>query len=376
METIEKIEKVKRERQEIIASFSKKPVEDTYIDKEVKKIKDIYHTIVTEIKEETPDVKTFTLTADKNSDTPCLAPFKAGQYITIHVTVDDSPVTRAYSLSSSPTLANKDIYKITIKRVENGLVSNYMLDNMNVGDKLDVSMPAGDFGYNPIKDEENVIAIAGGSGITPFMSLAYAILEGIYSCGLTVFYSIKTYEDIIFKREIEEINKKKKNVKFIVTLTREEKEGYQNGHISKEMLEPYIKEFNTVLMCGPKELYRSMNEILNEFNIPRKSVHYENFFVEYKPNEKITYKLKVIMKDKIEEITCNNDETLLVAMERAGIAAPSLCRVGECGYCRSVLLEGKVKMIGASLKKAEAENDYIHPCVSFPDSDIVLRLDI
>lgn len=142
------------------------------------------------------------------------------------------------------------------------------------------------------------------------------------------------------------------------------------------MIEPFIKEFNTILMCGPKELYRSMNEILNEFNIPRKSVHYENFFVEYIPEEKTTYQLKVIMKDKVSDITCKNDETLLVAMERAGIKAPSLCRVGECGYCRSVLLEGKVKMIGASLKKAEAENDYIHPCVSFPDSDIVLRLDI
>ena len=376
METIEKLEKIKKERKEIIESFSKNKPQDTHIDKTSSKITEIYHTIITDIKEEAPDVKTFTLTADKSSTTPNLAPFKAGQYITIHLTIDASPVTRAYSLSSSPTLANKDIYKITIKRVENGLVSNYMLDEMKVGDKLDVSKPAGEFGYNPIRDEENVIAIAGGSGITPFISLAHAILEGIYKCNLTVFYSVRKYEDVIFKQEIEEINKKKKGVKILVTLTREEKEGFLHGHINQEMIEPFIKEFNTILMCGPKELYRSMNEILNEFNIPRKSVHYGNFFVEYIPEEKTTYQLKVIMKDKVSDITCKNDETLLVAMERAGIKAPSLCRVGECGYCRSVLLEGKVKMIGASLKKAEAENDYIHPCVSFPDSDIVLRLDI
>lgn len=376
METIEKIEKKKRDRKEIIESSSEKRPTDTYIDKVVKNMSSIYHTIITDIKEETPDVKTFTLTADVNSSTPHLAPFKAGQYITIHLTIDSSPVTRAYSLSSSPSLASKDIYKITIKRVENGLVSNYMLDEIKVGDKLDVSMPAGEFGYNSVTDEENVIGIAGGSGITPFMSLAGAILDGIVDCNLTVFYSVRTYEDIIFKNEIEEINKKSKKVKFMITLTREEKEGYLNGHLTKEMLEPFIKEFNTVLMCGPKNLYRSMNEILNEFNIPRKSVHYENFFVEYEPTEKITYNIKVVMKDKVEETTCKNDETLLVAMERAGIPAPSLCRVGECGYCRSILLEGKVKMIGAALKKAEAENDYIHPCVSFPDSDIVLKLDI
>ena len=376
METVDKIEKMAKERKEIIESFSRKKPENTYIDEYVEGLSSIYHTIITDIKEETKDVKTFTLQADKTSSTPSLAPFNAGQYITIHVNIDDVPTTRAYSLSSDPALASKGIYKITIKRVPNGLVSNYMLDEMHVGDKLDVSAPAGDFGYNPIRDEENVIAIAGGSGITPFMSLAYAILDGIYDCNLTVFYSVRTYDDIIFKREIEEINKKKRNVQFVITLTREEKEGYLNGHLTKEMLEPYIKEFNTVLMCGPKELYRSMNEILNEFNIPRKSVHYENFFVEYEPVEKKEYKLKVVMKDKVEEITCKNDETLLVAMERAGIKAPSLCRVGECGYCRSILLDGKVKMIGKRIKKAEAENDYIHPCVSFPDSDIVLRLDI
>lgn len=373
---MDKIAKMIKEREEIIASSSKKKPNNTYIDEEVAKTSNIYHTIIKEIKEETKDVKTFTLEADKNSNTPHLAPFKAGQYITIHLKIDESFVTRAYSLSSSPNLANKDIYKITIKRVENGLVSNYMLDNVKIGDKLDVSAPAGNFGYSFIKDEENVIAIAGGSGITPFMSLAQAIIDGIYKCHLTVFYSVRTYEDIIFRQEIEEINKKNKNVKFVITLTREEKDGYLNGHLNKEMIEPHIQEFNTVLMCGPKELYRSMNEILNEFNIPRKSVHYENFFVEYTPEEKETYKLKVIIKDKVEEITCQNDETLLVAMEKAGIKAPSLCRVGECGYCRSILLEGKVKMIGASLKKAEAINDYIHPCVSFPDSDIVLRLDI
>lgn len=376
MEKLDKITRIKKERQAIIESFSKKKPINTYIDEEVSKIFDIYHTIVTDIKEETSDVKTFTLTADKNSNTPILAPFKAGQYITIHLKINDSFVTRAYSLSSSPLLVNKDVYKITIKRVENGLVSNYMLDEIKVGDKIDVSKPAGNFGYSSIKDEENVIAIAGGSGITPFISLAYAILEGIYNCNLTVFYSVRSYDDIIFRQEIEEINKKNKNVKFIITLTREEKEGFLQGHITKKMLDPYIKEFNTILMCGPKELYRSMNEILNEFNIPRKSVHYENFFVEYEPEEKETYKLKVIIKDKMQETTCRNDETLLVAMERAGIKAPSLCRVGECGFCRSILLEGKVKMIGASLKKAEALNDYIHPCVSFPDSDIILRIDM
>ena len=142
------------------------------------------------------------------------------------------------------------------------------------------------------------------------------------------------------------------------------------------MLEPYIKEFNTVLMCGPKTLYKSMNEVLGEFNIPRKSVHYENFFVDFEPNDNKTYELKVIMKNDFKVIKCKSNETLLVAMENAGIKAPSLCRVGICGYCRSVILEGKIKMVGGNMEKALLENDYIHPCISYPESNIVLRLDI
>jgi len=137
-----------------------------------------------------------------------------------------------------------------------------------------------------------------------------------------------------------------------------------------------MHEFNTVFMCGPKNLYKTMNEILMEFNIPKKSVHYENFSIDYVSDKIETFNLKVLIKEKVENITCKSDETLLVAMERAGIKAPSLCRVGVCGYCRSILVEGKIKMVGALQPKALTDNDYIHPCVTYPESDIVLKLDI
>ena len=125
-----------------------------------------------------------------------------------------------------------------------------------------------------------------------------------------------------------------------------------------------------------KALYKTMNEILSEFNVPRKCVHYENFSVDYKPEELDTYELKVLIKDEEHITTCKSDESLLVSMERAGIKAPSMCRAGICGYCRSILIDGKIKMVGATQAKALSENNYIHPCVTFPESDIVLKLDI
>jgi len=370
------IEKIRNIRKDITKDYSSKEIPKTNIDKMVKDPGEFIDVVIKEIYEETNDVKSFILVPNRSKGVNELEPFKAGQYISIKVKIGEVTTTRAYSLSSSPKDAIKGFYRITIKRVENGLVSNYMLDEAQVGDELSISKPAGDFGYEKNRDEENVIGIAGGSGITPFMSLAKAIIEGSVDCSLTVLYSARTYDDIIFKKEIEEINKKAKNVKFVVTLTREEKEGYLNRHLDKEMLVPYIKEFNTILMCGPKAIYKAMNEILLDFNIPRKCVHYENFFSDYTPDEVKDYKLRILTKGEVKVIDCKSNETLLVSMENAGINAPSMCRVGECGFCRSILIEGKIKMIGATEPRALSENDYIHPCVTYPESDIVIRLDI
>lgn len=135
--------------------------------------------------------------------------FKAGQYISVKLNINEEYATRAYSLASSPAHAAKNIYRITVKRVRNGLVSNYLLDNIKVGDSLTISKPTGNFTYNSIRDEKNVIAIAGGSGITPFMSLALAIEDGLEDCDLTIFYSVRTYDDMLFKKRNRIIKQKK-----------------------------------------------------------------------------------------------------------------------------------------------------------------------
>ncbi len=371
---MDKIEALKKTRKDIIKSFSDKNLEDKHIDSEVKKITLWQNVIVKEIIDENYDTKSFLLIPDVEAGTTTLQKFKAGQYVSLKMNIQNDVVTRAYSLSSSPLL--KNMYRITIKRVKNGLVSNIMLDDIKVGDKLVVSKPMGELGYNPIRDEKNVVCIAGGIGITPFISLAKAVCDNLISCDLTIVYSAKTYEDIIFKQEIEDINKKSKNVKIVITLTQEEKEGYNHGYINHEILKPFIKEFNTILMCGSKGLYKSMNNVLSEFNIPRNSVRYDISNIDYKPKEVETFDLKVILKNDFILTTCKSNESLLSAMENAGIKAPSLCRVGTCGFCKSILLEGKLKQIGANLTNAEENNNYIHPCVCYPESNIVLRLDI
>ena len=217
----DKIQMLKNERKEIINSYSNKSISDTPIDNLVKDTKDLQYVIVKEIIEETNDTKSFILVPDNSKGTLKLEPFEAGQYVSIKMFVDDAYLTRAYSISSSPKDVQKGFYRITIKRVSNGLISNIMLDDIKVGAGFTISKPVGEFVYNDIRDENNIIAIAGGSGITPFMSLAKSIIDGVFDCNLTVIYSVKTYNDIIFKKEIDYINKKSRKVKFVITLTRE-----------------------------------------------------------------------------------------------------------------------------------------------------------
>lgn len=366
----EKLNKLRNTRKSIIADYSSKPILNTALEN----ISDeIQHVIVSEIISENADTKSFILIPNKDAGTKRLFPFKPGEYISVFASIHDKILSRPYFISSSINDLEKNFYRITIKRENDGIVSNYFHDNIKVGDLLEITLPTGDFSYSTISDEKNILALACDKGIIPFISLANSIKNDI---SLTVFYSVKEASDIIFKKEIEKINAKKKNVHFVITLTEEENSLYQNGEISALMIEPYKKEFNTVLMCGKNDFYKSMNKVLNDLQIAKKNVHYEILDVDYKTKIKEEYLLKIISRNKEITIPCYSNETLLRAMEESGIKAPSRCQVGECGFCRSILVSGKIKMVGGKMLQAENNYDYIHPCISYPESDIVIKLDI
>lgn len=365
----DKLEILKKERKSIINSYSPKSFINTELEKKYSLIEDYQHVIVKEIVEECENVKSFFVAPVDSTLRKELLPFVSGQYINVALEINDKTITQVYWLSSSESKAKNGIYRITIENNLDDTVSNYFYNEIKVDDKLSVSHPTGDFCYNPNRDENNVIAIANKIGISPILSLAESILDGLYQVNLTVFYIVKTEKNIIFKEEISTINEKCKNIHFVII-------NEENSHINAEIIKPYMKEFNTVLLSGSKTLYKSMNEVLSELNISKKNVHYEPTLVEYHSDIKEDFNLKIISRDKEFNIPCHSDETLIKSMEKEGIKAPVLCHVGECGFCRSILVEGKVKIVGGKLLDAEIKNDYIHPCITYPESDIIIKLDI
>jgi ferredoxin-NADP reductase len=164
---------------------------------------------VSDLFDETPTTKTLRLIAVDQE----LPPFQAGQYIAFFLEIDGIRTSRPFSISSPPNQTG--YYDITVKRVENGLVSNYLSDRVNKGDELISSGPEGNFYFNPIIHKKTMICIAGGSGITPFMSMIREIVD----CGLDrdvhLLYGNKSDEDVIFHDVLLDIAGRFDNISYV-----------------------------------------------------------------------------------------------------------------------------------------------------------------
>lgn len=338
--------------------------------------------VVADIRPNGADAKTIVL---RTKDGRPLAPYRAGQYVSVSIVIGGTVTTRSYSLCGSPAWAKRGEYNITVKRDDAGFVSPYIQDNWQVGRKVTISGPQGHLYYDRIRDAKKVVALAGGSGITPFMGMAYAIRDGLEDFDLTILFGSRTEDGIVYKKELDEVCAACSKVHVVHVLSDEEKEGYEHGFITAELIKKYGGEEYSVFMCGPQAMYNFLDAEIEKLGLRRKFVRRELFGMIKDPwnqpgyPEEIrgkTFALKVVQCGKEYSITASADEPLLTAIERAGIAAPSRCRSGECAWCRSRLLSGNVfvpeKTDGR--RRADIEFGYIHPCSSFAMSDIVIEV--
>ena len=252
---------------------------------------------------------------------------------------------------------------------------------------MDISGPLGDFYYQGLRDAKHVVAIAGGSGITPFYSMAAAIVSGLEDFSLTILYGSRTADGILLRDEIEAIAAQSGGkVKVVHVLSDEEREGYEHGFVTAELIKKYAGDGDySVLMCGPKAMYTFCEGECKKLGLPKRRYRAE-MSGDYMgavnnpdyPKEQIgrEYKLTVLIHGERTTVPCKADESLLWAMEGAAIKAPSHCRSGECGWCHSRLVSGQVYVPSDAdgRRIADKKFGWIHPCVSYPLSDIELEV--
>lgn len=334
--------------------------------------------------------KSFTLVPDKARGTEKMAYFRASQYVSVSLNINGAPVNKPYTIRSNPkdALGSGDTsYTLTIKLTDPAYASAHILSTWKEGDQVDISGPLGDFYYQDLRDAKQVVAIAGGSGITPFYSMAAAIADGIEDFDLTILYGSRTADGILLKDEIETVAARSKGrVKVIHVLSHEEKEGFEHGFITAELIRKYAPQGDySVFMCGPKAMYTFEEGEMKKLGLPKRRYRMEmsgdylgaaqnaDFPGSKKGKE---YRLTVDIRGEKQTIPCKAEESLLWAMEQAGIKAPSHCRSGECGWCHSRLVSGDVYIPedADGRRMADKKFGWIHPCCSFPLSDIELAI--
>lgn len=307
-----------------------------------------------------------------------LAYFKAGQYITFKLEIGNSVVTRSYSIASSPASALNGEYQITVKRIADGFVSDYILDNWSVGDEVIAYAPEGNMTYSPLRDAKNIVAIAGGSGITPFLSLARAIDQGDEDCSLTLLYGCRTSDEILFKAELDSLAEKNEKINVVYVLSHSDEEGYEKGFVGADIIKNYAPaESYSIFVCGPGGMYKFLEAELPKLEIERKYIRFEVFSSGKKVDEETKeYNVTVVNRGNETTIKASSNETVLCAFERAGIEVPARCHTGECGFCRSKLVSGKVYIPEGEDKRriADMQFNFIHPCCCYPESDLVIRI--
>lgn len=360
-----RFKKMVPKRREKLAEGSSAPLPKTYRVNETAKIlhPGYQSAKLTRIEQNTADTKTYTFETER----PFY--FRAGQYVTLGCKVGESEVSRPYAISSAPKAALGRRVSLTVKKC--GFFSGYLFDEVKVGDVFTLGDPSGDFCHEPVKDAEQLVGLAGGSGVTPFYSMAQAIADGTMDCALTLFYGAKTEAELIFKKELDALVSEK--FKVVYVLSDEEKAGYEHGFIGADLIKKYVSGDFTAMLCGPAAMYAFADRELASLGLPLRRIKKEANCVGMRDVPPQTHTLTVHIGFDTYTVPADARETVLTALERAGLKVPAKCRAGGCGFCHSKLVSGSFSVAGADKRRiADKKFGYIHPCCSYPDSDMEL----
>ncbi len=335
---------------------------------------------VVEIIQETPTTKTFRL---ERVDGP-LPPFRAGQYVNVFVDVDGVLTSRPYSISSPP---GADFLELTVRDKPGGFVAPYLLNQLRVGDELETTGPSGDFYYEPLIDGDELVFLAGGSGITPFMSIirdATGKSEGAPPLQIHLLYGSRVPDDVIFGQELADLAKHP-NLHYSLVISEPPPDcGGLTGFLSADLIREQVGDPSgkTFYVCGPNVMYDYCLDALVQLGVPRHKIKREL----YGPPDDVTREpgwpedLSTDTAFDVEvegrgSIRAAAGEPLLNSLERYGVVVPAVCRAGECSACRIRLLSGKVFMPASTgLRESDREHGYIHACVSYPLEDLRIRI--
>jgi ferredoxin-NADP reductase len=321
-----------------------------------------------------------------------------GQYLNITCAINGEQVIRSYSFSSS---SSDEFPAITVKRIQGGKMSNYLVDNAASIKYWAIEAPFGNFVLDKkVADKSQVVLLAGGSGISPLFAMLKSI-DHITDMPL-LLYSNKSPEETIFRKELETIEVSKK-VKAFYSFTAEDftasKTNHITGRFSPFSIQSIIRKEIALLekahfyICGPQSLMELYEDVLLGMDITREQIHLEYFDpipVEHILPEQdgtpkdviINYYQEHFINDEMQTYECTSlidvqsNQSLLDAIKEHHITIASSCMKGNCGACRAIKTSGEVKMLNnLALTEQDLAEGYILLCQSYPvNEDVSITL--
>jgi len=312
--------------------------------------------------------------------------YKQGQYITLKLNINGEEVRRSYSICTSPHCETE--LRVAIKEVKGGKVSGYINRALKVGDKVEVMTPMGGF-YTPLNGgaKKKYVLFAGGSGITPMMSILKSTLYIEKNSDITLIYANKNEDSSIFKKELEQIaasNPKLKLV-FVYDSPQQKISDLQTGMVTAEKALELIQNFglnaDEYFICGPGPLMENVKSSLEKLNVAKEKIHIEYFTAVIDAVNKaesggadVKSSITIIQYGIETQFDLNTSgQSILDAAIEAGVDAPFSCKGAVCCTCRAKIVEGKVKMdANFALTDDEVEQGFILTCQSHPITDKVV----
>lgn len=342
---------------------------------------------VSEIIPETHDTKTLMLHSTDGRPVP----YRAGQFLTLLFDHLGHEVRRSYSLSSTPGEGPPGAgpLSLTIKRVENGEISRYLLDHLHVGDTLTSLPPAGRFTLETDPNQQrDLVLIGAGSGISPLYGILKQALQEEPKSHITLLYSNTSEPNIIFRRQLDDLQKQHPDRFQLIHLLSQPADDWRNagnirrGRLNNWLLEnmlPDLLRFERAkaqwFVCGPFAFMRMVQVTLVYAGIKRDAIKKENFVIEpvtRTPPPELARDHRILLRFRGTEydIDVPAYKSILQAALDHGVPLPYSCKGGRCSSCAGRTRAGEVHMtINDVLTERDLQNGWVLTCTGYPASE-------
>ncbi|MFT6969659.1 MAG: ring-1,2-phenylacetyl-CoA epoxidase subunit PaaE [Roseivirga sp.] len=312
--------------------------------------------------------------------------YRAGQFFTLIADINGKSERRAYSLCTSPFVDK--LPAVTVKRVEGGLMSNHLNQNLKAGDMMEVLEPIGNF-TTPfeVNNKRHIVLFGGGSGITPLMSITKSALSQEPNTKVSLIYANRDIDSIIFKDSLEKLeadNADRFKVIHVLGDAPADWTGH-TGFLTHEIIKESLSSFpqfesnkTEYFMCGPGPMMDIVEKSLAALDIQKSQVNKESFTSDLSKKEAVSTKavareVTIIYDGEEHKYSVAPGETILERGLEEDIDLPFSCQSGLCTACRGKCISGKVQMDeDEGLSEAEINEGYVLPCVSHPITDGVI----